>query len=87
MVDGQGFPVYSRILKGNQSEPETLKDVLDELEKRDDPILLNNKPTLIMDRGIATKDNMALIRAYGYIPTPSLNGVLWKRPMPQPLKN
>ena len=66
MVDGQGFPVYSRILKGNQSEPETLKDVLDELEKRDDPILLNNKPTFIIDRGIATKDNMALIRAYGY---------------------
>ncbi len=66
MVDGKGFPVYSRILKGNQSEPETLKMVLDELETRNPPTLLDTKPTLIMDRGIATKDNLALIRDYGY---------------------
>jgi len=66
MVDGKGFPVYSRILKGNQSEPETLKDVLDELKERNPLTLLSNKPALIMDRGIATKDNIALIQAYGY---------------------
>ena len=66
MVDGKGFPVYSRILKGNQSEPETLKMVLDELESRNPPTLLDTKPTLIMDRGIATKDNLVLIRDYGY---------------------
>ena len=69
MVDGQGFPVYSRILKGNQSEPETLKDVLDELKERNPPTLLDTKPTLIMDRGIATRDNLALIKGYGYIDT------------------
>ncbi|OEU41243.1 hypothetical protein BGV40_16010 [Methanosarcina sp. Ant1] len=66
MVDSKGFPVYSRILKGNQSEPETLKDVLEELSNLNKNTLITNKPTLIMDRGIATKDNLLMIKEYGY---------------------
>jgi len=66
MVDQQGFPVFSQIYKGNQSEPETLEPILQRLEQDTPPLLAPVKPTLIMDRGIATKDNLALLKEKGY---------------------
>lgn len=66
VVDEMGFPVYSQIYQGNQSEPETLKDVLKKLEKDGSALIGDIKPVLIMDRGIATKDNLTLIRDNGY---------------------
>ncbi|MBT9161201.1 MAG: hypothetical protein DDT26_02505 [Dehalococcoidia bacterium] len=64
MVDQKGFPVFSQVYRGNQSEPETLESVLHRLEKDIPPLLA--RPTLIMDRGIATKDNLRLISDRGY---------------------
>lgn len=66
MVDEKGFPVYTRICKGNQSEPKALQDVLDELKTKHTPDLTPEKVMLIMDRGIATKANIELISEYGY---------------------
>ena len=66
VVDEFGFPVFSQIYDGNQSEPETLRDVLKKLEKDAANFLDDIKPVLIMDRGIATKDNMELIRENEY---------------------
>lgn len=67
VVDSMGFPILSRIYGGNQSEPETLKDVIKQLEKdlHGNQISLI-KPTLAMDRGIATIDNIELISKEGY---------------------
>ena len=62
LVDDQGFPVYSRILQGNQSEPETLSAVLEDLQSKTELRLDQQKPILIMDRGIATTENLRLIR-------------------------
>jgi len=64
MVDQKGFPVFSQVYPGNQSEPETLENILDRLEQDMPPLLA--RPTLIMDRGIATKDNLSLLTARGY---------------------
>jgi len=66
MVDEKGFPVYSRICQGNQSEPQALQDVLDDLRDKFDPKQIPDNFTLVMDRGIATKSNLALIKDYGY---------------------
>jgi transposase len=66
VVDQLGFPVFSQIYCGNQSEPKTLADILDELYQEGDSLF---KPTIVMDRGIATKDNIDLLktREYPYI--------------------
>jgi hypothetical protein len=66
VVRNDGTPVASHIYKGNQSEPETLIDVLDRLDAMfgyDSPQLTLEKPTLVMDRGIATHDNVARMDA------------------------
>ena len=65
-VNSQGFPIFSHIYGGNQSEPETLKDILDRLRPDRQGILPGMLPTIIMDRGIATKDNLKLLQAGGY---------------------
>lgn len=66
LVDNAGFPVFSKILPGNQSEPATLKDVLEQLAGEMHQLMLGQRPTLIMDRGIATSANLALIKAAKY---------------------
>ena len=62
VVDTDGFPIHSKVFKGNISEPSTLKEILKEMGFLDEDQLLPERPTLIMDRGIATKDNLALIK-------------------------
>lgn len=70
VVDDYGFPIYSQIYGGNQSEPGTLKDILEAMNLEEDVQLVDMKhPMIVMDRGIATKDNIALLKelAYPYI--------------------
>lgn len=66
VVDQRGFPVYSQIYPGNQSEPITLQAVLTRLEESLPPLLKEEKPMLVMDRGIATKENLRLMEEKGY---------------------
>lgn len=66
MIDELGFPVFSQIYSGNQGEPITLEDVLRKLEEDSRDHIGDNKPVLIMDRGIATKDNISLIISKEY---------------------
>jgi hypothetical protein len=66
LVDSMGFPIFSKIYDGNKGEPSTLEDVLNELEKDTKKNILSTKPILIMDRGIATKDNITLIKSKGF---------------------
>lgn len=70
LVDDRGFPVYSHIYAGNQSEPATLSDVLDALDARTkDTLFEAERPMVVMDRGIATAANIALLveRHYPYL--------------------
>ena len=62
-TDEGGFPRRSSVLPGNVSEPGTLLDALDSLATEDEG---EDKPTVIMDAGIATEDNLAELRKRGY---------------------
>jgi len=66
LVDSRGYPVFSQIYEGNKSEPITLADVLDRLEADSKKTLFSARPTIVADRGIATKDNIALLVKRGY---------------------
>lgn len=67
VVDQEGFPVYSKIYKGNQSEPATLKEVLQEVfEHRQNLQDYLQKPSIVMDRGIATSENLAYLKQESY---------------------
>lgn len=70
VVDERGFPLHSQIYGGNQSEPETLSDIVKRLYESAEPDLFSHiRPTIVMDRGIATKDNIQLLKdkEYPYI--------------------
>lgn len=66
LVDSRGYPIFSQVYKGSQSEPITLTGVLDRLEADGRKTLFSIKPTIVADRGIATKKNIALLRKRGY---------------------
>lgn len=62
LVDDQGFPIFSQVYRGNVGEPQTLFDVLARLETDYKEFTPAFRPTIVMDRGIATIDNIALIK-------------------------
>ena len=57
-LDASGFPRGVEILPGNVSEPGTLQSALDKLDDTE-------TPTVIMDAGISTEDNRALLKEKG----------------------
>ena len=59
VVDSEGFPKESHILEGNISEPKTFKDILKEIREMGEG---EEKKTIVIDAGIATDENLALIR-------------------------
>jgi len=62
LVDSRGYPLFSQVYEGNQSEPQTLDEVLDRLEEDSNKSLLSLKPTIVADKGIATKDNLHILQ-------------------------
>jgi len=49
-----------------QSEPKTLKEILNELYSQKEELFKEHIPTIVMDRGIATKENIELLRSQHY---------------------
>lgn len=68
VIDEDGFPKESKVLAGNISEPETLKEFLDtykrEFQRR--LPLFADLPTVVIDAGIATEKNLKLIKGEGF---------------------
>jgi len=63
VVDQDGFPVFSKIYRGNQSEPLTLPEVLNEIfDNTEGYVKQLIKPSIVMDRGIATRSNIDYLR-------------------------
>ncbi|OVE82466.1 hypothetical protein BVY04_00905, partial [bacterium M21] len=65
IVDQDGFPVRSKVHKGNVGEPATLEEILKDcglLEQSDELF----RPAIAMDRGIATKANIELLQENGF---------------------
>ncbi|MFQ5641801.1 MAG: IS1634 family transposase [bacterium] len=75
VLDGSGFSRKSRIFPGNISEPSTLQKMIEDLsetpatensEKLQGELAWDKRPTIVMDAGIASKDNVDWLRQQGY---------------------
>ena len=67
VVDQNGFPLYSKIYRGNQSGPLTLEETLEKIKhESNDMYKFSEKPAIAMDRGIATDDNINYLKRNGY---------------------
>jgi len=67
VVGDDGLPICSQIYKGNQSEPETMETMMRRLfQKLHGSQIPMVKPTVAMDKGIATEDNVKWLRGNGY---------------------
>ena len=62
MVDEMGMPIHSEIYAGNRSEPSTLEEMLDATVPGISPPI-EDQLTIVMDRGIATRANLELLRS------------------------
>ena len=62
VIDSKGFPKTSQLFSGNQSEPETLLDMVNALYKKDPT--KNNKPTVVIDACIATDKNLEMLKGH-----------------------
>jgi transposase len=64
VLDSSGFPRRSHVYTGNVSEPTTLSEMLRDLEGGH--ICTGLKPTVVMDAGIATEENIAWLKEHQY---------------------
>lgn len=62
VMNEHGFLNRTSILPGNASEPKTLEEMIKSLSVHQSLI----KPTIILDAGIATEDNLTWLRGNGY---------------------
>lgn len=65
-IDSLGFVRYSKFYKGNISEPGTFDAMLSDVVRAMD--IKDEKPVIVMDAGIATEENLEIIKSdkYGY---------------------
>lgn len=68
MLDSSGFPKSSQVFAGNASEPKTLKEMINGLEKkgRNPNLFEPQKATVVMDAGIASEKNIEWLKANEY---------------------
>ena len=64
VLDSSGFPRRSHVYEGNVSEPTTLSEMLSDLEKGQ--LMTGIKPTVVMDAGIASEDNITWLKEHQY---------------------
>ena len=62
VLDASGFPKRSEVFEGNISEPKTLEKMLQRLALGPGAVA----PTVVLDAGIATEENLAWLAAQGY---------------------
>ncbi len=67
VLDSSGFPKRSHVYEGNVSEAATLSEMIHDLQQKQDlPEHQNQKPTVVMDAGIATEDNIDWLKGHQY---------------------
>jgi hypothetical protein len=60
VVNTEGFLKYSQIFEGNTADSKTLEQIIGELSARTSST--GRKPVVVLDAGIATDDNLTLLR-------------------------
>ena len=69
VVDEKGFLKTTRVFEGNISEPKTFMDMVHEIHEHamgQQPLLPIEKPTVVIDAGIASEDNLKTLRGHGF---------------------
>ena len=64
VVNVEGFLKYSQIFEGNITDSKTLVRIIEELSNRTSS--LNRNPVIVLDAGIATEDNLKLLKQNGF---------------------
>ncbi len=64
VLDSNGFPIRSQVYEGNVSESKTLSEMINHLQKTGLPE--DKQPTIIMDAGIATEENITWLKEHQY---------------------
>jgi transposase len=64
VVNVEGFVKYSKIYRGNIGETTTLEATIEELSCRSS--LTGRKPMVVIDAGIASEENLLMLREKGY---------------------
>jgi len=64
VVNAEGFLKYSQIFEGNIADCSTLEKIIDELSLRTSSEACH--PTVVLDAGIATEDNLKLLKGKGF---------------------
>lgn len=60
VVNAEGFLKYSQIFEGNITDNKTLEKIIDQLSSRTSSA--ERRPIVVLDAGIATEDNLKLLR-------------------------
>ena len=75
VLDSSGFPIRSKVFAGNASEPQTLAEMINGLKgsplrqaesTEQQQLFEQGKPTIVMDAGIATEDNINWLKKEQY---------------------
>lgn len=64
VVNAEGFLKYSQVFEGNMSDSASLGKIIKQLSER--TAAKEPKPTVVLDAGIATEDNIKLLRENNY---------------------
>ena len=64
VVNTEGFLKYSQIFEGNIADSKTLKQIICELSSRTSST--QRHPVVVLDAGIATEDNLKLLKAHNF---------------------
>jgi len=64
VINCEGFLKYSNIFEGNMADCKTLENIVNALSKQTS--FTDRKPIVVMDAGIATDDNLKMLKNKGY---------------------
>lgn len=64
VTNSEGFVKYSKIYRGNISDPATLKQTVEDLSSSTSTT--GRKPKVVIDAGISTEDNLKMLKFQGY---------------------
>ena len=64
VINREGFLKHTNIFEGNMADCKTLETIIDSLATQTSSV--QRKPTIVMDAGISTDDNLKMLKAKGY---------------------
>lgn len=64
VVNIEGFLKYSQIFEGNMADSQTIAPIIDQLSSRTSKG--DRKPIVVLDAGIASEENLSLLKSKGY---------------------